>query len=101
MTDPSPFVSELNLVDRVHRFKRQPGQTYQRERRSTMPYCRVVMLTVSLAAVLFVHTEAAGPTFVPDAVLRGSSLTGWHVLGSADWRAQDGEVIGAAKSAAG
>ncbi|MGA2721711.1 MAG: FG-GAP-like repeat-containing protein [Bryobacteraceae bacterium] len=38
-----------------------------------------------------------GPTFIPDKTFKGSSLTGWHVLGQADWKAQNGEVIGTVK----
>ena len=36
-------------------------------------------------------------TFRPDYTFTGSKLTGWHKLGQASWRAQDGEVIGTAK----
>jgi hypothetical protein len=43
----------------------------------------------------------AGLTFLPDATFKGSALTGWHVLGSADWRAHDGELTGVPKSDAG
>ena len=36
----------------------------------------------------------AGPSFIPDGRVQGSSLAGWHTLGQADWRAADGEIIG-------
>lgn len=39
-------------------------------------------------------TEAAGPTFRPDVVFRGSTLTGWSPRGAATWRAQNGEIVG-------
>ena len=35
-----------------------------------------------------------GPSFVPDAKFQGSTLAGWHTLGQADWRAENGELIG-------
>jgi len=38
-----------------------------------------------------------GPTFIPDVSFKGSTLTGWHVLGQADWRAQNGEIVGTVK----
>jgi Domain of Unknown Function (DUF1080)/FG-GAP-like repeat len=44
---------------------------------------------------------AAPRNFVPDVVFRGSSLTGWRAAGQADWRAQDGEIIGTPKAAGG
>src|SRR3954453_22465763 len=37
---------------------------------------------------------AAGPAdFVPDGAIKGSALTGWHKLGPAEWKAENGEVI--------
>jgi hypothetical protein len=44
---------------------------------------------------------AAPRTFVPDFTFTGSSLTGWHSLGQADWKAQNGEIVGTPKSADG
>jgi Domain of Unknown Function (DUF1080)/FG-GAP-like repeat len=37
-----------------------------------------------------------GPSFVPDAKFAGSTLAGWHTLGQADWRVENGELIGKA-----
>jgi hypothetical protein len=34
-------------------------------------------------------------------VFRGSTLAGWHTLGHADWRAQDGEIIGTPRQGGG
>jgi hypothetical protein len=44
-----------------------------------------------------VAVSSAGRTFIPDFTFEGSSLAGWHVLGQADWRAQNGELVGVAK----
>ncbi len=41
----------------------------------------------------------SGPSFRPDETLKGSSLTGWHTLGQANWRNENGEVIGTPKQA--
>jgi hypothetical protein len=35
-----------------------------------------------------------GPSFVPDAKFHGSTLSGWHVMGQAEWSADNGELIG-------
>ena len=40
---------------------------------------------------------AEGPNFIPDSTFKGSSLSGWHALGEADWSARDGELTGKAK----
>ena len=37
------------------------------------------------------------PNFKPDGSFKGSALTGWHVVGDADWSAQNGEIVGKAK----
>jgi Domain of Unknown Function (DUF1080)/FG-GAP-like repeat len=44
------------------------------------------------AAPLLLHAD--GPTFVPDAKFEGSTLVGWHTLGQADWKAENGEIVG-------
>ena len=44
--------------------------------------------------VLVSTLSAASQNFVPDVSFKGSTLTGWHKLGQADWRAESGEVIG-------
>jgi hypothetical protein len=40
-----------------------------------------------------------GPSFQPDKAFEGSSLSGWHTLGDAQWRAENGELIGTPKQA--
>lgn len=35
-----------------------------------------------------------GPSFVPDSKFSGSTLAGWHVVGKAEWRAENGEIVG-------
>ena len=55
------------------------------------------------AAVGIAVLTAQGPAneFRPDTTFTGSSLTGWQPLGGADWRAQDGEIIGRPRAGAG
>jgi hypothetical protein len=50
------------------------------------------------AALLLAPALAVGPTFVPDATFKGSSLTGWHPVGQAGWKAQNGEISGTPKA---
>lgn len=40
-------------------------------------------------------TFAATHDFIPDFAFRGASLTGWRVLGHANWRAENGEITAA------
>src|SRR4051794_31029967 len=62
----------------------------------------VIAAAAGLLLVLgFGASFGAGPTFAPDASFKGSSLVGWHTLGQAEWRAHDGELIGAAKNGPG
>lgn len=44
---------------------------------------------------------AASKNFQPDVIFKGSSLTGWHKLGPADWRADNGEIIRAPSESGG
>ncbi|HEY4089804.1 MAG TPA: FG-GAP-like repeat-containing protein [Bryobacteraceae bacterium] len=50
-----------------------------------------------LLSVIF----AAPRDFIPDFTFQGSSLTGWHSLGQADWTAVNGEIVGVPRSADG
>jgi hypothetical protein len=62
---------------------------------------RICAVIVALAA-LNAPVGSSGPrNFAPDFVFKGSSLTGWRPLGQADWRAQDGEIVGTPKGAGG
>ena len=39
-----------------------------------------------------------GASFPADYIFSGSTLSGWHTFGSAEWRAENGEIIGKARS---
>lgn len=55
-----------------------------------------------LAGVSFAQDTALhGPSFIPDAQLKGSSLTGWHTLGQANWSVANGEVTAKATNGSG
>ena len=59
---------------------------------------RSLGLVAALVAFLCVPLGGTRSTFVPDWTFKGSTLTGWHVLGAADWKAVDGELVGTPKS---
>src|SRR5881396_1876885 len=61
---------------------------------------RVLMLVV-IAASLRVSLSGTRYSFTPDWTFKGSTLAGWHVLGQADWKAINGELVGAPKSPEG
>ena len=52
-------------------------------------------------AVLTTQLRTAGPSFIPDATSNTSTLAGWHVLGPATWRVDNGELVGNPKESAG
>src|SRR4051812_22492417 len=62
---------------------------------------RFLSLAAALAALSTVPVAGTRSTFLPDYTFKGSTLTGWHVLGAADWKAVDGEIVGTPKSAEG
>ena len=67
------------------------------------PLC-IAIAAVAVAVTICVIGSAvfaASPNFLPDVVFKGSSLTGWHTLGQADWRAENGEIISAPKEGGG
>ena len=58
----------------------------------------VAAATAAVTAATALVTNAAGPAnFKPDGRVTGSTLAGWHVLGDADWKNQNGELVGTAK----
>jgi len=61
---------------------------------------RVYLLVVVLVS-LCVPMLGTRYSFVPDWTFKGNALTGWHVLGQADWKAANGELVGTPKSAEG
>jgi Domain of Unknown Function (DUF1080)/FG-GAP-like repeat len=56
--------------------------------------CAIVLAGVLLGVSM---PHAGPPHFIPDVVFTGSSLTGWKALGGAEWRANDGEIVGTPK----
>jgi hypothetical protein len=56
----------------------------------------------AIASVIVVAAFAAAPSsFIPDSVFKATTLSGWHTLGQADWRVDNGEIVGTPKSPEG
>src|SRR5262245_26681844 len=62
---------------------------------------RPLVVTALCVAVGLTAYAAAGPTFRPDFVFKGAALTGWTALGAAEWRGQNGEIVGTPKTPSG
>ena len=54
---------------------------------------RTLIASLAAVPVLLSAIFAATHDFTPDFTFRGSALTGWHTLGHANWRAENGEII--------
>jgi hypothetical protein len=60
---------------------------------------RSMLLIVS--AITLMAAVGSAQNYVVDTPHKGMSLAGWHVLGDATWRAENGEYVGTPKSPAG
>ena len=58
---------------------------------------RVIMLVVIVVS-LCAPVLGTRYSFVPDWTFKGDTLAGWRVLGQADWKAANGELVGVPKS---
>jgi len=61
---------------------------------------RIALVTASALAAI-ATLSGSGPSFHPDVTFSGSALSGFHSLGDASWRAQNGEIIGTPKQPGG
>ncbi len=60
-----------------------------------------VITAAAVTALVFgLHAEKPAQ-FIPDGTFKGSTLAGWHVLGGATWKAQNGELVGTAAAGGG
>ncbi|HXJ41624.1 MAG TPA: FG-GAP-like repeat-containing protein, partial [Bryobacteraceae bacterium] len=59
--------------------------------------------TAALAVLALSPWPSPGVTasFIPDGAIKGSSLTGWHPLGQAEWHLANGEVTATPKGSGG
>jgi hypothetical protein len=59
------------------------------------------VLAVATVAAVWAGAQGPADDFRPDSTFSGSTLAGWHTLGAAQWKAQNGELIGTASGAGG
>jgi hypothetical protein len=50
---------------------------------------------------LWMSSAQANKNFMPDSTFKGSSLGKWRTVGGAEWRAENGEIVGTPKTAEG
>src|SRR5712672_344958 len=62
---------------------------------------RLLVGSFAILCVLASVILAANKNFVPDVTFTGSTLKGWHTLGAADWRANNGEISAKPKTEVG
>jgi hypothetical protein len=62
---------------------------------------RAVLATVTICVWLAASVFTTGPTFRADYRFTGSSLAAFKPLGQADWKVQNGEIIGTPKDPSG
>src|SRR5262245_11635552 len=78
---------------------------YDFGRAEAFPMRHIRTTLVAIGAVCgFVATSvlmAAGPTFRADYRFTGTALTAFKPLGNADWKVQNGEIVGTPKDAGG
>ena len=70
--------------------------------RGHMRNWRAIAVATTAVCVLFVISVfTAGPTFRADYRFTGTALTGFKPIGQADWKVQNGEIVGTPKDASG
>ncbi len=68
-----------------------------RTRRAAFP----LAAALGIALFLIAPIGGASKNFVPDVTFNGSSLTGFRSIGHAEWRAENGEIVGTSKAGGG
>src|SRR5262245_31364655 len=62
---------------------------------------RMTAVVMTALCALAITAFTAGPTFRADYRFTGSSLTGFRPIGQAEWKVQNGEIVGTPKDASG
>ena len=66
-----------------------------------MSHQRLFLVGAGIVLLVSAALAVAPTVFLPDSTFEGSNLKGWRVLGSADWTAHNGELIGKPKTPLG
>src|SRR6476660_4693219 len=67
----------------------------RKHHRSVLLWATAVVALAATAMIIHADNPA---NFKPDATFKGSTLTGLQTIGDADWKAQNGELIGTPKA---
>jgi hypothetical protein len=62
---------------------------------------KTLISTVAALSGILTAVVAATHDFIPDFAFRGSSLAGWHTVGHANWRAENGEITATSQAQEG
>ncbi len=57
---------------------------------------RAWVAATCLALPLLAEVRNVGPSFIPDATVKAVNLNGWRTVGQANWKAENGELVGKA-----
>src|SRR4051812_20869018 len=57
---------------------------------------RAWVVATCLALPLLAEVRTVGPSFIPDATFKAANLNGWRTLGQANWKMENGELVGKA-----
>ena len=68
------------------------GSSAPEMRKRMIKKSRLLIAGIALAGMA--QAFASGPDFYPDIKVSGKNLEGWHTLGSAQWHAENGEIVG-------
>src|SRR5262245_24461206 len=60
-----------------------------------------LMAVAAIPLLLMLPVSGAGPTFRADYKFTGTALTAFKPVGQADWKVQNGEIVGTPKDANG
>jgi hypothetical protein len=55
--------------------------------------CSIALVLLGTTGFALAQQSPAAD-FIPDTIFSGSSLSGWHTVGQAQWKAQNGEITG-------
>ncbi len=61
----------------------------------------VAMCVLALAFARGIPVAGAHANFIPDWTFKGPTLAGWKPAGEADWRVENGEIVGVPRTADG
>ena len=61
----------------------------------------MLLATTAMAGLVAISVHGAGPTFRADYRFTGTSLAAFKPLGQADWKVQNGEIVGTPRNPAG